>query len=96
MRLIRIAAKYEEEVYGTTDIGFPSRSFSATDDRLGSGVVFSDGSTSGQGVGVREMEANAGRIEGWRRTKSYTLFARVRLRYCHDDKLTDLFSSLVV
>ncbi|KAI0319503.1 spindle pole body interacting protein [Amylostereum chailletii] len=68
-RFVRLASRYEEEVMGTSTIGYPSTSFAegpGDTSRLGSGMVFLDDS-----AGARELAANASRIEGWRRTQSY-------------------------
>ena len=68
-RLVRMAARYEEEFYGSTDIGFPSVSYNASSGSspsLGSGFLFPDDTTKS-----REWAVNANRIEGWRRTRSY-------------------------
>lgn len=87
-RFIRIAARYEEGVLGSTSIWFPTLVFSETGvstatlglgipqgfgGSLGSGIVFSDESTS-----VREVAWNSGRIEGWRLTRCYELWQQVR------------------
>ena len=68
MRFVRLASRSEEDVAGSTTIGFPSTPFIASGDiaRLGSGMSFSDDS-----AGTRELAANASRIEGWRRTEIY-------------------------
>jgi len=69
-RFVRLASRYEEDVTGSTKFGYPSFPFTeATSNRppqLGSGIVFSDEATR-----VKELSANANRIEGWRRTNSY-------------------------
>ena len=77
MRFVRIAARYEEEYLGSTSIGYSSTSFEFTnpsepDGHLGSGLAFIDDVS-----GAREMLANAGRIEGWRHTKSYEYYKTV-------------------
>jgi hypothetical protein len=72
-RFVRLASRYEEEVTGATKFGYPSLPFSeGTVNRppqLGSGIVFSDEATR-----MRELSANANRIEAWRRTKSYQYY----------------------
>ncbi|KAG6897530.1 hypothetical protein C0992_000515 [Termitomyces sp. T32_za158] len=71
-RFVRLASRYEEEVTGSTKIGQPSSSFSEQPGRraqLGSGIAFSDEATS-----VKELAANAQRIEAWRKTNSYHHF----------------------
>ena len=42
--------------------------------QLGSGMVFVD-----DALGVKELTANASRIEGWRRTLSYQYLLTVRI-----------------
>ncbi|KAI0346507.1 spindle pole body interacting protein [Trametopsis cervina] len=72
-RFVRLAARYEEDVLGlTTNIGYPSAPYSESpgeEPKLGSGLAFTD-----EAAGVRELAANASRIEAWRRTESYTLW----------------------
>ncbi|KAI0261594.1 spindle pole body interacting protein [Gloeopeniophorella convolvens] len=71
-RFVRLASRYEEDVLGTTNIGFPSVSFAEgplETPQLGSGIVFSD-----EAAGSREVLANASRIEGWRRTAMYRVY----------------------
>jgi hypothetical protein len=66
-RIVRLAARYEEETYGTTQLSFTSAAFSpGPPPQLGSGMLFSD-----DAAGVRELSANASRIEGWRKTNTY-------------------------
>ncbi|KDQ58432.1 hypothetical protein JAAARDRAFT_193004 [Jaapia argillacea MUCL 33604] len=67
-RFVRLAARYEEEVIGSTKIGYPSASFS--EGRLGSGIAFMDEASA-----VRDLSTNTSRIEGWRRTNSYQYYA---------------------
>lgn len=70
-RFVRLASRYEEEMTGKTTIGYPSRVYSdgpmGEFGQLGSGLNFWD-----ETVGIRELQMNASRIEGWRRTPSYT------------------------
>ncbi|GLB37694.1 putative docking domain of Afi1 for Arf3 in vesicle trafficking [Lyophyllum shimeji] len=69
MRFVRLASRYEEEVTGSTKIGFPSSSFTEVPGRppqLGSGIAFNDEATC-----FKELTANAQRIEAWRKTNSY-------------------------
>jgi hypothetical protein len=69
-RFVRLAA-YQESIHtGSTKIGYPSIGF--RDGALGSGVVFADDSAR-----QREMWTNGHRIDAWRKTKSYKLFAKV-------------------
>lgn len=77
---MRLAARYEEECYGSTEIGYRSSFFSMsglnTGPQLGSGMAFLD-----DAGGARELAANASRIEAWRRTKVYQYYEQVsRLR----------------
>ncbi|KAG6813287.1 hypothetical protein H0H92_012442 [Tricholoma furcatifolium] len=69
-RFVRLASRYEEEVTGSTKIGFPCSLFSAEQAgrraQLGSGIAFVD-----EASGLRELSANAQRIEAWRKTRSY-------------------------
>lgn len=77
-RFVRLASYYEEEVTGVTKVGHPSSSFSEQPGRraqLGSGIAFSDEATS-----VKELAANAQRIEAWRKTNSYHHWVAVSLR----------------
>ncbi|TFK49059.1 spindle pole body interacting protein [Heliocybe sulcata] len=66
-RFVRLAAKYEEETIGPTKIGYPSHAFQ--DGRLGSGMAFSDEISA-----MRDLQANANRIDGWRKTNSYRYY----------------------
>lgn len=70
-RFVRLASRYEEDTYGTTSIDYPTLSF--VPGRLGSGLVFY---TNNAEEVKREIQSNAGRIEGWRRTKSYDSYKR--------------------
>ncbi|KAF8906574.1 stabilization of polarity axis-domain-containing protein [Gymnopilus junonius] len=68
-RFVRLASRYEEEITGTTTFGFPSVPFTEVLGRppkLGSGIAFSDEATC-----LKELAANAHRIEAWRKTTSY-------------------------
>ncbi|KAI1786728.1 mesa protein [Ganoderma leucocontextum] len=70
-RFVRIASRYEEEVTGSTTIGYPSHTYTerpGEKPRPGSGVYFSDDAAC-----ARDLAVNAGRIEGWRRTECYRL-----------------------
>ncbi|KAG1862111.1 docking domain of Afi1 for Arf3 in vesicle trafficking-domain-containing protein [Suillus subalutaceus] len=69
-RFVRLASRYEELAMGSTKLGYGSAPFS--DGSLGSGIVFPD-----EGAAFKELTANASRIEGWRRNKSY--------QYCVQD-----------
>ncbi|KAF9258849.1 mesa protein [Marasmius fiardii PR-910] len=72
-RFVRIASRYEEEIIGTTSIGYPNTSFvegtSTRPPQLGGGTVFTDDQ-----AGYKELSANAHRIEAWRKTNSYHYF----------------------
>ncbi|OBZ67772.1 Protein mesA [Grifola frondosa] len=71
-RFVRTASRYEEDVFGSTTIGYPSSTYterSGEKSRLGSGVFYIDEATC-----AREMSLNASRIEAWRRTETYKLF----------------------
>ncbi|WVQ96709.1 hypothetical protein IAU59_003816 [Kwoniella sp. CBS 9459] len=69
-RFVRLAAYQEYTQTGTTKIGYPSVPY-RDDGILGSGTVFADEQTKS-----REMWANAHRIDAWRKTKSYRLYAK--------------------
>ncbi|KAK7043132.1 hypothetical protein VNI00_008486 [Paramarasmius palmivorus] len=73
-RFVRLASRYEEEVSGTTKIGYPNIPFMDTTSvrkaQLGSGVVFPD-----EVAGLKELAANSHRIEAWRKTNSYHYYA---------------------
>ncbi|KAI9509047.1 spindle pole body interacting protein [Russula earlei] len=71
-RFVRLASRYEEDILGSTTIGFPGIPFSegpGDTSQLGSGIVFLD-----DVAGSREVTANSSRIEGWRRTQTYRMF----------------------
>ena len=76
-RFVRLSARYEEEAHGSTKLGYRSTPFSpgsaTIKPQLGSGILFSDEAT-----GMRELAANASRIEGWRKTNSYQYCLVVR------------------
>ncbi|KIJ61626.1 hypothetical protein HYDPIDRAFT_115800 [Hydnomerulius pinastri MD-312] len=63
-RFVRLASRYEEVAAGSTKLGYSSAPF--VDGSLGSGIVFPD-----EAAAFKELAANASRIEGWRRSKSY-------------------------
>ncbi|KAJ3748768.1 mesa protein [Lentinula detonsa] len=88
MRFVKLASRYEEETYTLglvekegnrpkTKVGYPSSPFmegqgggaNAYFGQLGSGLVFND-----EASGIKELVANASRIEGWRGTNSYRYF----------------------
>lgn len=72
-RFVRLASRYEEEITGTTKIGYPSSVYVENAARpLGSGIVFND-----ESLGMRELTSNGHRIEAWRKTTSY--------KYCVQD-----------
>lgn len=80
-RFIRIASRYEEETTSATTIGYPCAAYNSAaagagygaQASLGAGVVFVD-----EASGVRELVANAARIERWMKTQSYRLCQQVR------------------
>ena len=63
---MRLAARYDEEVNGSTKLGWLTTSFVDRGDRprLGSGFPFFDDPNV-----IRELQANISRIEGWNQTK---------------------------
>ncbi|KAF4583378.1 hypothetical protein EYR38_002128 [Pleurotus pulmonarius] len=66
-RFVRLASRYEEETLGKTKIGYPTASFTDVPrPRLGSGMVFTDDASA-----MRELTANAYRMEAWRNTNTY-------------------------
>jgi len=69
-RFVRLASRYEEVAAGSTNLGYTSTPF--VDGSLGSGIVFPD-----EAVAFKELTANASRIEGWRRSKSYQYCVQV-------------------
>ena len=74
-RFVLVASRYEEEVTGSTTVGYPSLAYTerpGEKPRLGSGVYFPDDVAC-----ARELAVNAGRIEGWRRTECYRLLQAV-------------------
>ena len=75
-RFVRLASRYEEEITGgKTKIGFTSSVFVENAARpLGSGIVFND-----ETLGMKELVANAHRIEAWRKTSSYKYCVMVRV-----------------
>lgn len=70
VRFVRLASRYEEVTSGTTKLYYPSAALA--EGSLGSGVVFPD-----EAAALKELAANASRIEGWRRTKLH--------QYCVSD-----------
>ena len=74
---MRLAARYEEETFGSTKIGYATMPF--TEGQLGSGTFVEDS---------KEIAANAGRIEGWRRSHNYEYFKTVRSVMIRTDALT--------
>ncbi|KAF9196731.1 hypothetical protein BGZ50_007895 [Haplosporangium sp. Z 11] len=65
-RFVQLASQYEEQTYGQTTIGINRTNTPESAKYLGTGLVFTDESSR-----VREIAANANRIEGWRGTTSY-------------------------
>ena len=75
LRFVRVASRYEEDLLGSTSIGFPSSSYTerpGEKSRLGSGAFFLDDAAC-----TKELAINAGRIEAWRRTECYRLYQTV-------------------
>ncbi|KAF9027622.1 spindle pole body interacting protein [Hymenopellis radicata] len=72
-RFVRMASRYEEEASGVTSIGYPSNPFlessAGRTARLGSGVIFNDDS-----LGLKELVANAPRVDAWRKTNTYQYY----------------------
>ncbi|KAI8885694.1 spindle pole body interacting protein [Backusella circina FSU 941] len=66
-RFVRLTAIYEEQVYHHTNIAGGSDELGG----LGYGPVFQDDASK-----QRELNANASRIEGWRKTISYRYYQR--------------------
>lgn len=69
-RFVRLASRYEEVATGATKLGYSSAQF--VDGSLGSGIVFPD-----EAAAFKELAANASRIEGWRRSRSYQYCVQV-------------------
>lgn len=73
-----MASKYEEDIFGSTTIGFPCLAFQPPTTNsagsLGSGAIYVDEMSK-----AKELSANAGRIEGFRMTPTYALYQRVSL-----------------
>ncbi|KAH7098292.1 spindle pole body interacting protein [Auriculariales sp. MPI-PUGE-AT-0066] len=67
-RFVRLASRFEEEYFRRTDIGFPTSTFNGQ--HLGSGSI----PIADQPAFHRELSANASRIEGWRKTRSYEYY----------------------
>ncbi|EIM21636.1 spindle pole body interacting protein [Wallemia mellicola CBS 633.66] len=82
---VKIASRYEEETSpnGQTSIGFPSQPFS--NGQLGSGTVFTDESNR-----VRELSANAFRIEGWQETATYKNYVHDFQQYLKTRAIKDI------
>lgn len=73
-RFVRLASRYEEETLGKTKIGYPTAPFTDVPrPRLGSGMVFTDDASA-----MRELTANAYRMEAWRNTNTYANYVVVR------------------
>lgn len=72
-RFIRLATRYEEETIGSAKTGWPTANFvGGPNGHLGSGLMFPD-----DNVGMKELHANAPRIEGWRRTEIHRYLEEV-------------------
>ena len=74
---VRLASRYEEEVTGTTQIGYPSQPFIEGGQgrlpQLGSGIMFNDDASL-----MKELAANSHRLEGFRHTTSHRYLMAVR------------------
>ncbi|KAK3813883.1 MAG: docking domain of Afi1 for Arf3 in vesicle trafficking-domain-containing protein [Linnemannia gamsii] len=65
-RFVQLASQYEDQTYGQTTIGINRTNTPESTKYMGTGLVFSDESSR-----IKEIAANASRIEGWRATTSY-------------------------
>ncbi|KAL1918084.1 uncharacterized protein VTP21DRAFT_3350 [Calcarisporiella thermophila] len=65
-RFVKLAAVYEEETYGSTQVDLATSNMPDASPQLGTGIFFADEATK-----QRELAINANRIEGWRGTISY-------------------------
>ncbi|KAF9900190.1 hypothetical protein EC991_007792 [Linnemannia zychae] len=65
-RFVQLASQYEDQTYGQTTIGINRINTPESSKYMGTGLVFSDESAR-----IKEIAANASRIEGWRATTSY-------------------------
>ena len=76
VRFVHVASRYEEDILGTTTIGYQTMLYSdrpGDRPRLGSGAYFTDDAAC-----TKELSVNAGRIEAWRRTECYRFYQAVR------------------
>ena len=75
VKFTRIAAAFEESVYGASALYIGSEEFDTTSTGTsGHGYVWAD-----DGAKQKELAGNVMRIEGWRNTRSYYSFIQVRL-----------------
>lgn len=72
-RFVQLASQYEDQTYGQTTIGINRINTPESSKYMGTGLVFSDESSR-----LKEVAANASRIEGWRATTSYKYLQEVR------------------
>lgn len=72
-RFVQLASQYEDQTYGQTTIGINRINTPESSKYMGTGLVFSDESSR-----LKEIAANASRIEGWRATTSYKYLQEVR------------------
>lgn len=91
-RFVRLTARWEEEVLGSTTIEHPSRQFS--EGHLGSGVAFAD-----EALVAREMPSNSWRVSTWRKTSYYESYAKdfaahLENRHIQDIDINHLVSRL--
>ncbi|KAG0224302.1 hypothetical protein BGW42_005198 [Actinomortierella wolfii] len=70
-RFVQLASHYEAHTYGHTTIGISKENTPESVKYLGTGLVFQDESSK-----MKELAANANRIEGWRNTTSYKYLQR--------------------
>jgi hypothetical protein len=79
-RYLQLAARYEEDTQHSTEVGYPSMPY-AVDSRTGKGTLGSGIRFSDEVNGLRELNTNAARIEGWRKGASYEYWVHVRNGY---------------
>jgi len=72
-RFVQLASQYEDQTYGQATIGINRINTPESSKYMGTGLVFSDESSR-----LKEIAANASRIEGWRATTSYKYLQEVR------------------
>ncbi|KAF9927455.1 hypothetical protein FBU30_003254 [Linnemannia zychae] len=85
-RFVQLASQYEEQTYGQTTIGINRTNTPESSKYMGTGLVFSDESSK-----LKEIAANASRIEGWRATTSYKYLQE---NIVTDEQIIEFLSSL--